>query len=48
MSLNGRFVDPLRLKSPPAEPIARSQRKAFEAECAALLARLAGDAARKL
>jgi len=48
MSQNGRFVDPLRLKSPQAEPIARSQRKAFEAECTALLAKLAGEAAGKL
>ncbi|HVO10419.1 MAG TPA: peptidoglycan DD-metalloendopeptidase family protein [Vicinamibacteria bacterium] len=44
MALNGRFVDPLRLKSPQAEPIAQSQRKAFAAECTGLLAKLAGDA----
>jgi len=43
MTLFGRFVDPLRLKSPKAEPIDRSQRTAFEAESAELLARLAGS-----
>ena len=29
MSRNGRFVDPLRLESPPAEPVPENERAAF-------------------
>ena len=29
MSRNGQFVDPLRLESPPAEPVPESERPAF-------------------
>jgi murein DD-endopeptidase MepM/ murein hydrolase activator NlpD len=31
MTLNGRFVDPLRIQSPPAEPVAAEDRPAFDA-----------------
>jgi hypothetical protein len=31
MTRDGRFVDPLRLDAPPAEPLPESERPAFEA-----------------
>ena len=40
MARNGQFVDPLRIQLPPAEPVVRSERAAFDAESARLLALL--------
>ncbi len=34
MTRNGQFVDPLRIPLPPAEPVARAERAAFDAETA--------------
>jgi murein DD-endopeptidase MepM/ murein hydrolase activator NlpD len=48
MIRNGAFVNPLRILSPPAEPIAPAQRETFErigAERLALLESTAGAAA---
>ncbi len=45
MSRNGQFVDPLRLESPPAEPVPENERPAF-AETLRRSAALLGDAAR--
>jgi murein DD-endopeptidase MepM/ murein hydrolase activator NlpD len=41
MSLNGQFLDPLKVALPPAEPIAPSEREAFAASSRRLLAMLA-------
>jgi murein DD-endopeptidase MepM/ murein hydrolase activator NlpD len=40
MTRNGAFVDPLRIQSPPAEPVPESEREAFLAASAARLALL--------
>jgi murein DD-endopeptidase MepM/ murein hydrolase activator NlpD len=45
MSRNGQFVDPLRLESPPAEPVPENERQAF-AETLRRSAALLGDATR--
>jgi murein DD-endopeptidase MepM/ murein hydrolase activator NlpD len=45
MSRNGQFVDPLRLESPPAEPVPENERPAY-AETLRRSAALLGDAAR--
>jgi murein DD-endopeptidase MepM/ murein hydrolase activator NlpD len=42
MSLNGRFLDPLKVALPPAEPIAPSEREAFATSSRRLLAMLEG------
>jgi murein DD-endopeptidase MepM/ murein hydrolase activator NlpD len=42
MSLNGRFLDPLKVALPPAEPIAPSEREAFATSSRMLLAMLEG------
>ncbi len=42
MTRNGQFVDPLRIPLPPAEPVARAERTAFDAEAARELALLDG------
>jgi murein DD-endopeptidase MepM/ murein hydrolase activator NlpD len=45
MSRDGQFVDPLRLESPPAEPVPENERLAF-AQTLRRSAALLGDAAR--
>ena len=45
MSRDGQFVDPLRLESPPAEPVPENERPAF-AQTLRRSAALLGDAAR--
>jgi hypothetical protein len=48
MTRNGQFVDPLRIQSPPAEPVAREDRPAFETARAERLALLAADGPARL
>jgi murein DD-endopeptidase MepM/ murein hydrolase activator NlpD len=43
MTRNGQFVDPLRIQSPPAEPVAAADRPAFEAKRAERLALIERD-----
>jgi murein DD-endopeptidase MepM/ murein hydrolase activator NlpD len=42
MTRNGGFVDPLHIQLPPAQPVARGERSAFESEAARALALLDG------
>jgi murein DD-endopeptidase MepM/ murein hydrolase activator NlpD len=42
MTRNGSFVDPLHIQLPPAEPVARGERSAFESEAARALRLLDG------
>ena len=44
MSLNGRWVDPLRIQLPPAEPIPEDELAAFEVARTRHLALLQGPA----
>lgn len=48
MARGGRFVDPLRVQLPPAEPVAPSEREAFAAEATTLLHRLDATATARL
>ena len=43
MTRNGEFVDPLRVQSPPAEPVALEDRPAFDAARVERLALVAAD-----
>jgi murein DD-endopeptidase MepM/ murein hydrolase activator NlpD len=43
MTRNGEFVDPLRVQSPPAEPVAREDRPAFDAARAERLALIGAE-----
>jgi hypothetical protein len=44
MTKNGTFIDPRKLKSPPAEPITTAERGVFEAERSRQLAFLGSSA----
>lgn len=47
MVRNGQFVDPLRIQLPPAEPVAQSERAAFDSESTRLLALLGSGTPRQ-
>ena len=46
MVRKGVFVDPLKIQSPPADPLPAGERPAFERACAERLALLAADPVR--